>query len=303
MGMLSGAENESEAAGPAEEAGASLIVTDRLFVPHRKRLVCSYVTNEDGVRELHLDYGLKEVSFDEERLFAFGEQLGNVPSFTGEIAMTWGPGYAWEDLAPLLASLLEEGILERGEGNDDLKIGGLVPSLLPPSQCSVVKFWSTASCEAIIQEITGHAVEIGNLEISVPMHRIAHIAMDADDRQVGEGNVYPPGLRVDRETEWRICQYSGSRYRDRLPMNVTALKAMVKYWKPIMTTILHVRGELQARLGEPARPPWTIGELHTFSSVVLGCPRSCSCSTAVASPRSRSIRCCRRCSGSPTASG
>jgi hypothetical protein len=271
MGSLSGTETACPVRGLAEGAGAPLTITDPLYVPHRKRLVCTYVTNDEGVRELQLDYGLKEVSFDEEHLFAFGEQIGKVASFTGELAMTWGPGYAWEELQPLLESLLEEGILVRGEGNDDLKMGGLVPSLLPPSQCPVPRFW-TDGCEALTRELAGYPVELGNLEVSMQLHRIAHIAMDADDRQVGEGNVYPAPLRVDRETEWRTCQYSGSRYRDRLPMNVTALKAMVKYWKPIMTTILHVRSELQNRLGPPARPPWTIGELHTFACVVLGLP-------------------------------
>ncbi|HET9626439.1 MAG TPA: hypothetical protein VFP84_33990 [Kofleriaceae bacterium] len=211
------------------------------------------------------------MSFDEERLFAFGEQIGSVPSFTGEQAMTWGPGYAWDELAPLLAALLDEGILARGDGHEE-RAGGLVDSPLPPSKCPVAKFFSNDTCEDLTRELSGHAVEMGNLEIAIAMHRIAHAALDTDDRQVGEGNVYPPGLRLDRDTEWRVCQYPGSRYRDALPMNVTALKAMIKYWRPILATILHVRREMLARMGEPARPPWTIGELHTFSSVVLALP-------------------------------
>jgi hypothetical protein len=271
MAMPLGDETASEVTEPAEGAGAELTPDDRLFVPHRKRLECSYARNDEGVRELRLDYGLKEVSFDEEHLFAFGEQIGNVPSFTGEIAMTWGPGYAWDELAPLLAALLDEGILARGDGHED-RPGGLVASMLPPATCPVATYFSNDTCESLTREMTGHAVELGNLEVSIAMHRIAHAALDGDERQVGEGNVYPPDLRLDRETEWRVCQYPGSRYRDRLPMNVTALKAMIKYWKPIMATILHVRREMIARLGEPARPPWTIGELHTFATVVLGLP-------------------------------
>jgi len=49
------------------------------------------------------------------------------------------------------------------------------------------------------------------------VYRIPHPALDGDDRQVGEANVWPPGLRLDRETEWRVCQYPGSRYRDVAP--------------------------------------------------------------------------------------
>ena len=46
--------------------------TDRLYVPHRKRLTHAYVTAESGGRLLCLYYGTKEVVFDEERMFAFG---------------------------------------------------------------------------------------------------------------------------------------------------------------------------------------------------------------------------------------
>jgi len=51
--------------------------------------------------------------------------------------------------------------------------------------------------------------------------------------------VFPPRLRLDRDTEWRVCQYAGSRYRDDAPMNVTALKA-IKYWKPKRQNELHL---------------------------------------------------------------
>ncbi|HET6599801.1 MAG TPA: hypothetical protein VFG60_07545, partial [Burkholderiaceae bacterium] len=57
---------------------------DRLYVPHRKRLTHAYVTSESGSRELCLYYGVKEVVFDEERLFAFGEELMRQTSFLAE---------------------------------------------------------------------------------------------------------------------------------------------------------------------------------------------------------------------------
>jgi len=246
--------------------------TERLSVPHRKRLSHTYFINDDGIRELRIDYGLKEISFDEERLFAFGEQLVRVASFTGELATTWGPGYAWDEIRPLLESLLQEGILKRGDGDDDdPRRGGLVPSLVPPSVCPRPRFWSLAACESITRDLAHRAVEIGYLEVFIPAFRIAHPALDADDRQVGEGSVYPPGLRLDRATEWRVCQYSGGRYHDDAPMNVTALKAMIKHWKPIMATILEVRAEVQRRLGL-SRDRWTIGQLYTLACMVLALP-------------------------------
>ena len=263
---------------------STIVPSERLYIPHRKRLSHGYVVNDDGIRELRIDYGIKEISFDEARLFPFAEQLVRELSFTGEEATTWGPGYPWRELRPMLEALVAEGILQRGERTDDPRGGGLVPSPLPPSPCPVARFWSTAECESITADLARHPVEIGYLEAFVAVFRIAHPALDADDRQVGEANVYPPKLRLDRETEWRVCQYPGSRYRDDAPMNITALRAMIKHWKPMMATLLRVRGELARRLDaafdrpdpragrSPARAPSTIGELHTLAAVVLGLP-------------------------------
>jgi hypothetical protein len=251
--------------------GVVISPTEPLCILHKKRLSYSYVVNDEGVRELRIDYGLKEVMFDEERFFPFGEQMVRELAFTGERAMSWGPGYEWDEIRPLLEALIEEGVVSRGELVDDHRGGGLVPSKLPPSVCPVPRFWSLAECEAITRDLGGRAAELGYIEAFIPVFRVAHPALDTDDRQVGEGNVFPSGLRLDRETEWRVCQYSGSRYRDEMPMNVTALKAMIKYWKPMMTLTVALRSELQRRLGI-THQPWTIGELHLMSCVVLCLP-------------------------------
>jgi len=242
-----------------------------LFVPHRKRLAYEYVVT-DGVRELRLDYGRKEIFFDEPRLFAFGEQLTREPAFTGARAMAWGPGYAWPELQPLLETLLDEGILQRGDPASEPRVpGGLVASHLPPSVCPAPRFWSLADAEPITRDLAGHAVELGHLEVFLPIYRVAHAALDADDRQVGEGNVNPWLLRLDRDIEWRVCQYPGSRYRDEMPMNVTALKAMIRYWKPMMATLGVIRGEVARRLAITG-PRWTLGELHVLACAVLALP-------------------------------
>lgn len=245
--------------------------SDRLSVPHRKRMSHAYVTTETGDRELSIYYGAKEVTFDEERLFAFGEQIVSQSSFTAASATAWGPGYEWPEVRSLLEALVSEGIIKHGDMADDLRGGGLVPSLLPPAVCPVPRAWSAADCEALTGELGGRPVEIGYLEAVVPAYRIAHPALDADGRQVGEANVFPPGLRLDRDTDWRVCQYPGSRYRDDAPMNVTALKAMIKHWKPMMVSLLAIRAEVMNRLVR-SHQGFTAGDLHTFSRVVLAMP-------------------------------
>lgn len=251
--------------------GAIVEPTDRLYVPHRKRMSHAYVTTEDGRRELCIYYGVKEVSFDEDRLFAFGEQLVQQTSFIAGSATAWGPGYEWSELQPLFEALVAEGIIKRGETVDDARGGGLVPSLLPPSSCPVHRSWTADECPAITRDLAGRAVEIGNLEAVLSVYRVAHPALDGDGRQVGEANVFPPALRMDFDTEWRVCQYPGSRYRDDAPMNVTALKAMIKHWKPMMAVLREVRRELASRL-DRSRQGWTVGDLHLFSSVLLALP-------------------------------
>jgi hypothetical protein len=244
---------------------------DQLFVPHRKRMAHAYVVTDEGTKELRISYGIKEITFDEQRLFAFGEQLASQSAFTAQEATTWGPGYQWQEIQPLLDALLDEGIIKRGEASDDQRGGGLVPSLLTPSVCPVPRSWSDAECESITAELGGRPVEIGHLESILSVYRIAHPALDTDGRQVGEANVFPSRLRLDRDTEWRVCQYSGSRYRDDRPMNVTALKAMIKHWKPMMLTLLEIRAELLRRVPR-SQHHWTVGDMHMFSAVALSLP-------------------------------
>jgi hypothetical protein len=240
-------------------------------LPHRKRLSHVYGTSEEGAKELTLFYGVHEVTFDEEHLMPFAEELLKQSSFIAQSATSWGPGYRWDELSPLFATLLELGVVKREGEDEDTRGCGLVPPLLPPAECKVLRTWSAADCEALTLELGGRAVEIGYIEAFVFTFRLAHSAVDEDGRQIGEANVYPTRLRVDQETEWRVCQYSGSRYRDAAPMNVTALKAMIKHWKPMMLTMLEARAYLKARLPR-SQGSWTVGDLHTFVNVVLTLP-------------------------------
>lgn len=263
---------ESTCAVQAPPEPVTLQLDDQLFVPFRKRMTQRYLINEQGAKELHLHYGMQQISFDEEHLFAWGEQLAKQSSFVAREAISWGAGHSWDEVRPLLEALLAEGILRRGEGEEDERGGGLVPSPLPPSTCPAHRSWSAAEAEGITADLGGRAVEVGYLESILSVYRIPHPALDADGRQVGEANVYPPGLRLDAETEWRVCQYSGSRYRDKRPMNVTALKAMIKHWKPMMMVLLEVRAEWLRRTQRSRGDRWTVGDMHHLAALILSLP-------------------------------
>ncbi|HJS85227.1 MAG TPA: hypothetical protein VJ779_07180 [Acetobacteraceae bacterium] len=245
---------------------------DDLVLPKHRRMVVQYSTDEAGVTELHLYYGDKDISFAESDLFPFGETLAKQARFTAGDATRWGAGYEWPRVQDLLQQLIDEGILVHAIGveRQTASAGDAIrPSPLPPSACPVARSWD--ECEAITQELAGRPVELGYLELIVPVFRVAHIALDADQRQVGEANVFPPALRLDVPTEWRTCNLPGSRYQDERPMNVTAMRVMRAHWSQMMAAALRVREGYLRRFPE-AEGAWTVGHLERLSAAVLAVP-------------------------------
>lgn len=250
-----------------------LAADDELIFPKHKRAFVQYMTGESGATELRLYYGDKEISFDEPELFEFGEGLARQPRFLAGTATTWGKDYEWSRIRELLEQLIEEGVLRRATRDDEPELPPARdlsrPSPLPPAPCAVPRTWLEA--ETIIPELTGRALEMGYLELVLPLYRIPHVAMDAEGRQVGEGNVFPKALRVEVPTEWRTCPHAGSRYQHELPMNVSALKSMRAHWKQMMVALWRVREAYLHRFPQ-ARQGWTIGDLHCLSALVLSIP-------------------------------
>jgi len=252
---------------------AWLAADDELVFPKHKRAFVQYVTGESGAAELHLYYGDKEISFDEPELFDFGEGLAKQPRFLAGTATTWGKDYDWPRIRVLLEQLIEEGVLRRATPDDEPELPPARdlsrPSPLPPAPCAVPRTWLEA--ETIIPELTGRALELGYLELVLPLYRIPHVAMDAEGRQVGEGNVFPKALRVEVPTEWRTCPHAGGRYQHERPMNVSALKSMRAHWKQMMVALGRVR-EVYLQRFPRARQGWTVGDLHCLSALVLSIP-------------------------------
>jgi hypothetical protein len=257
---------------PAAMTQPELTPGDELAFPKHKRMFSQYRATETGARELCLFYGDSEISFDEPELFAFGEGLAKHAQFVAGAAMTWGDGYEWPRVRDLLAELVATGVLLRADGTDadaplvrDLNR----PSLMPSAPSPRARTWH--DCEALTRELTGRSLEVGYLELILTPYRIAHLALDGEGRQVGEANVFPPAMRVEVPTEWRVCPHAGSRYQDPLPMNVTALKSMRAHWKPMMVGLIELRDAYLARFPQ-AREQWTVADLHCLSSFVLSIP-------------------------------
>ncbi len=255
-----------------QPAAMGLLPTDELSLPLHRRMVVQYQLREDGVRQLHLYYDDKEISFDEPELFAFGEQLSRQDRFTAVDTLLWGAGYDWPRMQGLLQVLLDEGVLVRAADADAHNPGPREldrDAPLPAGPNKKPRQWR--DCPTVMRDLTGRALETGWLELVVPVFRVAHMALDADGRQVGEANVFPPALRMDIATRWRTCIYPGTRHQIDRPMNVTALKAMRAQWPQMMLTLRHIRSAYLQRFPQ-ARHGWTVGHVERLSTAVLAVP-------------------------------
>ncbi|MBX9758725.1 MAG: hypothetical protein K2Y29_08090 [Beijerinckiaceae bacterium] len=252
---------------------ASLTPDDVLVLEAPRRMVLQYAKNDEGADELRLFYGDKEVSFDEPHLFAFGETLARQSTFAAREALGWASGYSWSEIAPLLEALLDEQILVRACDARSLvgarDIDRRRPSPLPPARATSARNWD--DCESLTRELTGRSVEQGYLELVIPVFRIAHPELDTDGRQVGEANVFPRALRLEAETEWATCIYSGTRHMVDRPMNVTALKTMRAHWPQMMAALRRLRAAFLSRRPEIVNG-WRLGDIEQLATFILAIP-------------------------------
>ena len=244
---------------------------DALVFPRHKGVFQEYLTNPEGQTELRLYLGEKEIAFDEPELFPFGERIHRQGRFIAGSAVSWGKGYQWPRIKELLQELIREKILfKAGDPNAvDPPASGPRPSPLPPAKTRQPSSW--LECESLTDKLTGRVLELFYLECAVPVFRVAHIALDSEGRQVGEANVFPSSLRLDRPTDWRGCPHAGSRYQDAKPMNVTAHKSMRAHWPQMMATLHEIR-EAFVRRFPHVREGWTVGDMQRLSTLVLALP-------------------------------
>lgn len=250
-----------------------LLPSEVLCIPKRRRLTHTRFKNDEGQDVLHLFYGPVELIFDEPDLAPVGEKLLELERFRADEARSWSNAapHEWEKIRELLQALIDQHVLQRySEVPADINATfplrlGLAPEDREPRTFSA----HDTRCPAITEEAFGRGFEISNLEVLVPIYRVAHPAMDTDGRQVGENNVTPRTLFLDLPTQRRVCNYPGSRFQDELPMNITALKLMAKSWPTLLSLTEQFRVALFERL--PPRDPAALraGELHFLAVCML----------------------------------
>jgi hypothetical protein len=251
---------------------------ETLFVKSRKRFIPVYKPNPEAPVELTLHCGQQEISFDEPDLFPWAETLIRQDSFLAGAAVKWtAQALEWPRVQGLLEALVAEGILDREPPSSTI-------GQLPPSELHLAflereaermataepRFWNPDP-GSVLREIAGREVEPGYIEAVVTVHRIAHIALDQEGRQVGESNSFPDRLRLKLPTEFRTCNYAGSRYHDDMQMNMTALRSMLAHWAQVLRAVLLCRDEFVKRYPQTGER-WKLGEVHLLSSGILALP-------------------------------
>jgi hypothetical protein len=245
---------------------------DELIFPHSKGAFTQYWDEPDMPRELRVFYRDKEIAFDDPAFFPFGETLVKQSRFRAGDVLQWGD-YKWPRVREMLEELIDADILKYMDEVEDLPAAlrhEERETLLMPARVDHGKTWDDA--EEIMQMISGTPIETGYVELVIPIFRVAHMYIDADDRQVGEANVFPPAMRLDRPTLWRTCTYSGTRYQPDLPMNVTALRIMRNQWRQMMAIVRRVSDAYKARFPAVDERGWTVGDIERMTVCVLALP-------------------------------
>ena len=176
---------------------AQLQADEMLYIPNRRRLTHDRLDAGTGQPVLHLFYGEVELIFDEPDLAPVGERLLQVEQFQAADAMAWSEGApdSWDKIRDLLEALMEQRVLRRvSEAPTGRTAAVSFPERLgevPAGREPLTFSAHDNRCPMLTERAFGRAFELSNLEVVVPVYRVAHPAIDGDGRQVGENNVAP----------------------------------------------------------------------------------------------------------------
>lgn len=266
----------------SQQETRDLTPDDTLFVAHPKRVLHSRETAEDGTVSLNIVYGEIEISFDDPVFIPFGEKLLGSPRFRAGDATAWTSALGeWDAVKEVLATLVQQGYLEvdvpvpAGCPFHAKKKAAAEVAVAPPPPPPVVyatspRTFDPERCAELSKEIFGLEVETSNIESLMRANRLAHSALDATGRQLGDENCYPPQLQLHMETEYRACPYTGSRNQQERPMNVTALKLVTSVWTEVIDALHATKKEMLRRRGSDA--PFSLVDIYVYGTVVLSLP-------------------------------
>jgi hypothetical protein len=252
---------------------ADLQRSDVLFVPNRRRLTHAMLAGPEGKEALHIFYGAKEIVFREPSMMPFGHSLLTVERFRAEEATSWSgkDPYDWDQVRGMLEALLSEEILKRFDSAQTAVTVRTFPARLgraPEDRKPETYSSLDDTTPSITARTVGRAMELSNLEVVVPVHRVAHPALDEDGRQVGENNVNNH-LYLDLPTERKLCNYAGTRYQYEKPINSTALKAMMRRWPELLSLTAQFRAAFIKRIPLQAEH-MSGGELQLLCTACAG---------------------------------
>jgi hypothetical protein len=105
--------------------------------------------------------------------------------------------------------------------------------------------------------------------LPVPLQDTAYPLLDQEGRPCGEGNATDKDAALAALVEMSVaaCPYAGHRYQR--PMNVSALRQVVRYWNEVLAWLPPLRVEFLA--GSPGELP-TLAELWKFAKALAAGP-------------------------------
>jgi hypothetical protein len=194
---------------------------------------------------LRVFYGEHQITFEDGEL-AFGRGLVRDSIFQAAHACRWSDAAprTWDDIRPLLVDLVASGILDAdGVSSPRQKYTPTVLQLTSPLAGMPPLRWRTLSDLCQLTSANGHVVPIDLLEATLGAGLLAQVVRDPSGRQSGENSLamLAPALTDPVPTEWKRCPFSGSRFEDARPMNVSALKQLAGGFDDMLARIVALR--------------------------------------------------------------
>ncbi len=227
---------------------------DDVLILRRRRILSRNERTPEGIEALRVFYRDKDITFDLPDTIAFGRRLIQQERFKAGEAMGWSDGapLPWDDVCELLGTLLEEGVLER---ENEEPSATSPPAPLPftagtdPDGPLPEPRWRTV--EELCAVVSAHLqqeVDPARLEATLGAALVGMAATDEQGRQ-GENTLalFAPFLADSVPTEWARCRFSGSRFEEERPMNVSAMRQVRHHFEPLLHAMAAIRTRLLVR--------------------------------------------------------